>query len=215
MSGHEQQQQPPPNDVVGVDDDLSPPPYMIEAAAAAVVMHPPVAHHHNHPGVVHHHGGGVHHDVVAVDEVAYHSDESESNGNQNKWAKNGYGAPIARQTGKFSKVESEIVRSAIEEYCTAKQISVARLCSEHEHKSELKGAWMEIARHLPERSVQSVYRHGIRRCHPFKRGAWSEEECRSLVELVNTVGKKWAAIQNKLNRSADSCRDKVREIIAT
>lgn len=128
---------------------------------------------------------------------------------QNKWAKNGFGAPVVKQNGKFSREESEIVRNAIEEYCSAKQISVGRLCSEHEHKSELKGAWMEIARHLPDRSVQSVYRHGIRRCHPFKRGAWSEEECRSLMELVNSMGKKWAVIQTKLNRSADSCRDKV------
>lgn len=128
----------------------------------------------------------------------------------NKWSHNGFGAPVgATASGKFSPHESEIVRNAIAEYCAAKQISVARLCSEHEHKSELKGAWMEIARHLPERSVQSVYRHGIRRCHPFQRGAWSEEECRTLGELVNTVGKKWAVIQNKLNRSADSCRDKV------
>ena len=71
---------------------------------------------------------------------------------------------------------------------------------------------MEIAKSLPHRSVQSVYRHGIRQLHPFKRGAWSDAECEQLVELVSRLGKKWASIQTKLHRSADSCRDKYREM---
>jgi hypothetical protein len=71
---------------------------------------------------------------------------------------------------------------------------------------------MEIAKRLPHRSVQSVYRHGIRQLHPFKRGAWSEQETAVLTELVQRMGKKWSAIQTKLNRSADACRDKYREM---
>lgn len=59
---------------------------------------------------------------------------------------------------------------------------------------------------------QSVYRHGLRQLHPFKRGAWTEEECEALVSFVQRMGKKWAAIQQKLNRSADSCRDKYRYV---
>jgi len=47
--------------------------------------------------------------------------------------------------------------------------------------------------------------------HPFKRGAWSEEETNELLLLVIKHGKKWSEIQSKLNRSADSCRDKYRE----
>ena len=129
-----------------------------------------------------------------------------------KWSKNGFGAPVDITSGKFSKEESEQVKNAIEEFCNAKQITVSRLCSECDHKAELKGAWMEIAKKLPLRSVQSVYRHGIRQCHPFKRGAWSEEECATLVDLVTRLGKKWSNIQSKLNRSADSCRDKYREM---
>jgi hypothetical protein len=79
-------------------------------------------------------------------------------------------------------------------------------------QAELKGSWMEIAKRLPHRSVQSVYRHGIRQLHPFKRGAWSEQETAVLTELVQRMGKKWSAIQTKLNRSADACRDKYREM---
>lgn len=70
---------------------------------------------------------------------------------------------------------------------------------------------MEIAQALPHRTVQSVYRHGLRILHPFKRGTWSEEETKQLMLYVSTLGKKWSEIQGKLNRSADSCRDKYRE----
>jgi len=131
---------------------------------------------------------------------------------ENKWSKNGFGEPCPRGGGKFTRDETELVRAAVEEYCALKNISTARLCSECDHKAELKGAWMEIAKRLPHRTVQSVYRHGLRQLHPFKRGPWSETECHTLVELVQRMGKKWSAIQAKLHRSADSCRDKYREM---
>jgi Myb-like DNA-binding domain len=137
---------------------------------------------------------------------------NNNNNTNNKWNKNGFGAVVQKQSGKFSRAESELVRRAVEEYCHAKQIPTSRLCSECDHKAEFKGAWMEIAKRLPHRSVQSVYRHGIRQLHPFKRGAWSDEECFLLADLVQKLGKKWSSIQSKLNRSADSCRDKYREM---
>jgi hypothetical protein len=136
----------------------------------------------------------------------------EGGGATNKWSKNGFGESCPRSGGKFTRDETETVRRAVEEYCAMKQISTSRLCSECDHKAELKGAWMEIAKRLPHRTVQSVYRHGLRQLHPFKRGPWTEEEQRHLLEYVGRMGKKWSAIQSKLNRSADSCRDKYREM---
>lgn len=137
-----------------------------------------------------------------------------SNHLQSKWSRNGFGeaCPVAPKGGKFTAEETQIVRQAIEVYCTAKNVPITKLCSECDHKSELKGAWMEIAQKLPHRTVQSVYRHGIRQCHPFKRGPWTDEECAQLKELVKIHTKKWSMIQGKLNRSADSCRDKFREM---
>ena len=152
----------------------------------------------------------------AAADPSYMPQQADDGNPSTKWSKNGFGAPVTTKltggglTGKFTKEESELVRQSVEQFCAAKNISVARLCSECDHKAELKGAWMEIAKCLPHRSVQSVYRHGIRRCHPFKRGAWTEAEAAMLADLVQRMGKKWSAIQNKLNRSADSCRDKVR-----
>ena len=113
-------------------------------------------------------------------------DNNDLNAN-NKWSKNGYGEPCARSGGKFSREESELVRRAVEEYCSIKQISTSRLCSECDHKAELKGAWMEIAKRLPHRTVQSVYRHGLRQLHPFKRGPWTEIECTLLLDLVTRM----------------------------
>ena len=130
----------------------------------------------------------------------------------NKWSKNGYGQSVERDLGKFSSEESEVVRNAVQEYCSRKAISTSRLCSECDHKAELKGAWMEIAKSIPHRTVQSVYRHGLRQLHPFKRGPWTEQEVATLHELIAMNGKKWSVIQAKMNRSADSCRDKYREI---
>jgi len=141
---------------------------------------------------------------------------SPNNTSENKWSKNGYGQPCARpaKNGKFTAEETILVRQSIEEYCKSRNITSSRLCSECDHKAELKGAWMEIARALPHRTVQSVYRHGLRQLHPFKRGPWTDAECTDLLNLVHRLGKKWAAIQSKLNRSADQCRDKYREMSA-
>lgn len=96
--------------------------------------------------------------------------QSYSGENGLKWIKNGFGQGVhsGNVAGKFSKEESEKIRQSVKDYCEAKKVSIARLCSECDHKAELKGAWMEIAKVLPDRSVQSVYRHGLRQLHPFK-----------------------------------------------
>lgn len=134
-----------------------------------------------------------------------------SNGG-NKWNRNGYGQAIEPTIGKFSADESATVKQAVEQYCQTHGVTPSRLCSESDNRTDhLRGAWMDIAKQLPHRTVQSVYRHGLRLMHPFKRGAWDEEETNELLILVTTHGKKWSEIQNKLNRSADSCRDKYRE----
>lgn len=131
---------------------------------------------------------------------------------ENKWSRNGYGVPINPHVGRFTMSESQIVKRAIESYCAAQNITPGRLCSEADNRSDsLRGAWQDISKELPHRTVQSVYRHGLRLMHPFQRGPWTETETAELQRLVIRYGKKWSAIQAKLNRSADSCRDKYRE----
>ena len=143
----------------------------------------------------------------------YHHNNNHSGTNckSTKWCKNGYGESVELVLGKFTPEETAKIKSSIEQYCNFKQISIQKLCSDCHHVSELKGAWMEIARCLPHRSVQSIYRHGLRQWHPYKRGPWSEREVHYLGELVQRYGKKWSFIQTILYRSADACRDKYRE----
>ena len=144
-------------------------------------------------------------------QVQQEESTTKANGG-NKWNKNGLGQSINRSMGKFSAEESRLVREAIESYCKAHNITSARLCSETDNRTDnLRGAWMEISTCLENRTVKSVYQHGLRLMHPFKRGVWTEYETTQLKLLVLTHGKKWAEIQSKLNRSADSCRDKYRE----
>jgi hypothetical protein len=133
----------------------------------------------------------------------------------NNWKRNGFGQAIDPTIGKFSVAESQTVKAAIEDFCNSHGVTPSRLCSDSDNRTDhLRGAWMEIAQQLPSRTVQSIYRHGLRLMHPFKRGAWSEEETKELLLLVTKHGKKWSEIQSSLNRSADSCRDKHREFHA-
>lgn len=133
---------------------------------------------------------------------------------KSKWWRNGYGVVLTSpKNGKYSPEETKTLKKAMADYCQANKISPSRLCDESDKRSDhLRGAWLQIAQTLPHRTLQSVYRHGIRLFHPFKRGLWSEAETNELLVLVATHGKKWAYIQKKLNRSADCCRDKYREM---
>lgn len=126
---------------------------------------------------------------------------------------NGFGELLTNTAvGKFTPEESQTVQQAVRDLCAERHISISSLCSELDGRSEeLRGVWCQIAQKLPHRTTKSVYRHAIRVMHPFKRGDWTEEETRELMLLVTTHGKKWVTIQNKLNRSSDSCRNRYRE----
>jgi hypothetical protein len=100
------------------------------AAAAAAYHHDMNQHHHQQQQMQHQ----QHHvEDVDVDEQHVGEDGDDAHANS-KWSRNGFGATVPKQVGKFSKEESELVKKAVEEYCAAKQISTARLCSECDHK---------------------------------------------------------------------------------
>ncbi|CAM9203288.1 unnamed protein product [Scytosiphon promiscuus] len=115
--------------------------------------------------------------------------------------------------GKYSKAESAIVVEAVKQYAATHSMSVKQLCQEKGLKGPLKGAWATIAECLPNRPPSSVYRHGIRKLHGLKMGPWTTDEVAQLQHLVKTRGKHWKLIEKEMDRSADACRDKHREII--
>ncbi|CAM9638101.1 unnamed protein product, partial [Phaeothamnion confervicola] len=116
------------------------------------------------------------------------------------------------KSGKFTEQETERIRTAVREYAEANNISVLRLCEEAQHKGDIKGAWVRIAEAIPDRTVQSIYRHAIRQMHTMKKGHWTPEETQQLVRLVHEKGPKWRLIEKEVGRFADACRDKYREV---
>lgn len=123
---------------------------------------------------------------------------------------NGFGE-LRPPGGMFTKSENDMLRSAIIEYCTSKNIETTDLAV----TGKCRGAWTEISKRLPDRTRQSVYRRGLRLILPCTRGSWSEDEAQALLRLVEQHGRKWAVIQNKLGRTAESCFDKYRELLKT
>jgi hypothetical protein len=107
--------------------------------------------------------------------------------------------------------EERILDKAVRDYCASKNATLTQLCGGEDHRKHdgaLRGAWAEIARCLPHRTVLSVYRKAMRRHHGLTRGPWTEEEVASLFRLVEIHGRRWRVIQDKLGRSDVDCRNK-------
>lgn len=128
----------------------------------------------------------------------------------NVWSLNGFGQPVL--TGGMYKPDEELILDkAVRDYCASKNATLTQLCGGGDHKKNdraLRGAWAEIARCLPHRTVLSVYRKATRRHNDFTRGRWSDEEVASLFRLVDVHGRRWGVIQDKLGRSAVDCRNR-------
>ena len=124
--------------------------------------------------------------------------------------------PKPTAKGPFTAEENEILHRAINNVCATKDIDPRELSSigdlRKDENRKYRGVWKEIADHLPDRTQTSVYRRGIRLVNPCRTGAWSQEEVDVLSRLFETYGPKWSKIQAELNRSAESCADKWREV---
>lgn len=119
----------------------------------------------------------------------------------NRWSKNGL--PLGSVTDEvFTKEESDLILKSINEYCVTKNITTTQLCSEYDDNSELRGAWQVIAKAIPHRSVQSIYRYGIRRCQPVKRDAQTNITTEIPLNKAQDVGK-MSNISHKPSRGDD------------
>jgi hypothetical protein len=135
-----------------------------------------------------------------------------------QWLRNGFGMSVekSKNNGKWTEEECALLEQSVEQYCSMRGIAASYLCSSDsktsdEDHSRRRGAWIEISKALPHRSVQSIYRKSMRHLGPHRRGEWSKDEVNLLQNLVQHHGKKWATIASVLKRSSESCRDKYRE----
>lgn len=128
----------------------------------------------------------------------------------NVWSLNGLGEPVLTG-GMYTPDETRTLDHAVRDYCASMNVSLTQLCGGDDHKkfdTSIRGAWKEISKCLPHRTVLSVYRKSIRKYHGMTRGKWSEEEVVSLFRLVDIHGRRWRLIQGKLGRSDVDCRNK-------
>ncbi|GAQ91283.1 hypothetical protein KFL_007580010, partial [Klebsormidium nitens] len=120
--------------------------------------------------------------------------------------------------GAFSKEEDEIIRAAVAEYIEERNLGedgIEKLLNTRKHK-EVQGAWLEIARCLPERSVKRVHARACRLLHGGNyKGRWSREEEERLQTLHAQLGPKWVQIGSMMGRLPDACKDKWRIIGVT
>lgn len=119
--------------------------------------------------------------------------------------------------GKFSPEDDAAIRAAFNEYIRSKgwgeEEGVSRLLRNTSSRGARRGAWMEIAQCLPERSVMRVWNRAARILHEGNYlGKWTPEEEESLRRLHMEHGPKWNVIGAKLGRIPDALKDKWRQI---
>ncbi len=77
----------------------------------------------------------------------------------------------------------------------------------------MKGAWGEIAKCLPDRSLQACHNLIRRKFNPFNyKGKWTEDEEDELIDHVEKYGKEWKKVAELMGRTATNIRDKWREL---
>ncbi|KAG6554057.1 hypothetical protein Mapa_003972 [Marchantia paleacea] len=117
------------------------------------------------------------------------------------------------KNGFFSEEEDEKIRNAVYAWIRMKNldkdVGVRMLFSTKSHP-EARGAWLDIARCLPERSVKLIYTRAERLLGGHKRGKWSEEELQQLRELREKYGNDWKTIAQYSERSGQLMKDKWR-----
>jgi hypothetical protein len=74
-------------------------------------------------------------------------------------------------------------------------------------------AFLEIATGFPNRNPKQIYAYVTRHLDPSNyKGAWTEEEKTTLMNLYEQKGAKWAEIGAAIGRAGGACRDKWRSI---
>ncbi|CAK60091.1 unnamed protein product (macronuclear) [Paramecium tetraurelia] len=112
--------------------------------------------------------------------------------------------------GRFSKQEVDCIMKVVNEYLLQNNLSNQDLQEYIELKSfGLSKIWLSIAKQIPNRSVDSIYKL-IRRKYDSnnRHGYWSQNEEADLIKYVQQYGRKWREISKHFNRTPDNIRTK-------
>ncbi|KAF9534704.1 hypothetical protein CPB83DRAFT_866090 [Crepidotus variabilis] len=124
---------------------------------------------------------------------------------------------LVYKKGKFSAIEEQQLKGAIEKYQHEKQISSEQLIDLIFTKSDkTKDAtfWSELTLAVPLRPIIAVYHHVRRSYHPMQPlGEWQPEEDKKLIQAIADLGQQWEKISVRVSRRAADCRDRYRNHI--
>ncbi|KDQ64287.1 hypothetical protein JAAARDRAFT_117611 [Jaapia argillacea MUCL 33604] len=120
---------------------------------------------------------------------------------------------LVYKKGKFSAIEEEQLKAAIERYrmghgLTPEQIQEL-IFSRNDKKDQ--AFWSDITASVPLRPITAVYHHVRRKHHPLReQGAWTPSEDERLSEVVAQLGQQWEKVATQVGRAASDCRDRYR-----
>lgn len=119
--------------------------------------------------------------------------------------------------GKFSAIEAQQIKEAVENYARNNSMTVEQVRDELIHSSERRKDqkfFSEMAAAVPLRPVIAVYHYIRRAYHPNqKMGDWTSEQDSALKDAVIRLGPKWEKVAPEVGRAASDCRDRYRNHI--
>ncbi|CAD8074894.1 unnamed protein product [Paramecium primaurelia] len=133
---------------------------------------------------------------------------------QSSWKKKNQKGVSIKQ-GKFTEEEIEKVKESLISYALSQNLTEEQFADlfSNSQKTTMPKAWLQIAKVLPERSVDSVYKFIKARFNPDNyQGHWTKEEEQHLLQLINQFGRNYTQISKIINRTPQNIRDKYRQL---
>ncbi|KAJ8590888.1 hypothetical protein M405DRAFT_851599 [Rhizopogon salebrosus TDB-379] len=125
---------------------------------------------------------------------------------------------LVYKKGKFSAIEEEQLRAAIENFRLSRGLTDEQLLDiifQKNEKGKDNAFWSEITSALALRPIIAVYHHVRRVFHPKKQqGKWMPEEDAVLKQAVADLGQQWEKVSEIVGRMSSDCRDRYRNHIA-
>ncbi|KAL4076126.1 hypothetical protein J3A83DRAFT_4225101 [Scleroderma citrinum] len=125
---------------------------------------------------------------------------------------------LVYKKGKFSAIEEQQLKTAIENFKICRGLSddqILEIIFQKNEKGKDNTFWSEITTAVPQRPIIAVYHHVRRTFHPKKQqGKWTPEEDNLLRQAVTDLGQQWEKVSERVGRMSSDCRDRYRNHIA-
>ncbi|KAH8830434.1 hypothetical protein DL96DRAFT_1592888 [Flagelloscypha sp. PMI_526] len=124
---------------------------------------------------------------------------------------------LVYKKGKFSTIEEESLKQALNNYQTRKGLTHEQIQDKIFPKDESdrdNQFWIELTTSCPGRPIIAIYHHVRRARHPLKhQGKWTDQEDANLTSAVAELGQQWEKVSKLVGRAAMDCRDRYRNHI--